>query len=228
MKTSNKALYIILLVASFLLIGISLFFDTTNKLFTICSSVGCSGIVSVIVAWLLELSNEKIQSDRNKEIVDCLLDGYDAKIRVEMQRALTNCAVHQDFDLNKCYSVTEIQAMLEKLDCSHVYFKGLPDMVEKSLENVTPATLLSFEQNDNGIKLHTLFVELRSTVSTVKWFVDQDETNELIKILGIQIYSLIQQINDLRKIEMSYAIHEDTKNYLMRIREKSIKGEAVE
>ena len=76
--------------------------------------------------------------------------------------------------------------------------------------------------------MDTLFVELRSTVSTVKWFVDQDETNELIKILGIQIYSLIQQINDLRKIEISYAIHEDTKNYLMRIREKGIKREAVE
>mgnify|MGYP000960133603 CR=1 FL=1 len=67
MKKSNNLLYLALLVVSLTAFGFSFCFSSTEREFTLLSSVGCSGIVSVLVAWLLERSNDRIQGIKNTE-----------------------------------------------------------------------------------------------------------------------------------------------------------------
>lgn len=67
-----------------------------------------------------------------------------------MQRALLNCDRLDDLDTDKEYSITEICTLLNELPAEHVYFRGLPDMIEKSVSSISPTTLLSskkFEWN---------------------------------------------------------------------------------
>lgn len=123
MKKNNNTLYIILSIASIVCCGVSLFFDSSHKAFTMLASIGCSGIVSVLVAWLLERSNERIQNTKDQEILDCLLNGFDIGVKCEMQRALLNCEKVSELDIDKEYSILEICTLLEVLPAVMFIFK---------------------------------------------------------------------------------------------------------
>ena len=223
MKKTNTTLYIILLIASLAICLASLLFDSTNKFFTLCSSVGCSGIVSVIVAWLIEISNNKIQTCRDKEIINHLLDGFDVRVKVEMQRALLNCSKLENFDIDKSYSINEIVSLLEKLDKDHVYFKGFPDMVEKITGNVDAIVLLSFEKSGTGMSLYSEFVRIQEYLNTMNFLGEDMYVLELIKIFDIEIIKAFGRINTLREINETYEIPGDSKDYIKRIQEKKKK-----
>ena len=122
MKKNNNFIYIILSIASVACCVASLFFDPSQKAFTMLATIGCSGIVSVLVAWLLERSNEKIMEAKNEEILSCLLRKFDVMVQIEMQRALVACAKINDIELNKNYSISDICGLVEKLSSDHVLF----------------------------------------------------------------------------------------------------------
>lgn len=219
MKKTNTTLYVILLIASLVICFASLLFDSANKFFTLCSSVGCSGIVSVIVAWLIEISNNKIQTCRDKEIINRLLGGFDIRVKVEMQRALLNCSKFEDFDIDKNYSIDEIVSLLEKLDKEHVYFRGFPDMIEKITGNVDAIVLLNFEKSETGMNLYSEFVRIQEYLNTMNFLGDDKDISELIKIFVIEIIKAFGRINTLREINDRYEIPEDSKGYIKRIQE---------
>ena len=89
MKKSNSLLYLALLIASLTACGFSFCLSSSGRGFTFLSSIGCSGIVSVLVAWLIERANERIQKTHDREIIELLLDGVDVRIAAYMQRALS-------------------------------------------------------------------------------------------------------------------------------------------
>ena len=219
MKKTNTTLYIILLIASLVICLASFLFDSTNKFFTLCSSVGCSGIVSVIVAWLIEISNNKMQTCRDKEIINRLLNGFDVRVKVEMQRALLNCSKLEKFDIDKRYSINEIVSMLEKLDKDHIYFKGFPDMVKKIIGNVDATVLLSFEKSETGMSLYSEFVCIQEYLKTMNFLGEDMDVLELIKIFDIEIIKAFGRINTFREINETYEIPEDSKDYIKRIQE---------
>lgn len=219
MKKTNTTLYILLLIASLAICLASLLFDSTNKFFTLCSSVGCSGIVSVIVAWLIEISNNKIQTCRDKEIINRLLDGFDVRVKVELQRALLNCSKFENFDIDKSYSIDEIVSLLEKLDKDHVYFRGFPDMVKKITGNVDAIVLLNFEKSETGMNLYSEFDHIQGYLNTMYFLGDDKDISELIKIFVIEIIKAFGRINTLREINDRYEIPEDSKDYIKRIQE---------
>jgi len=228
MKKTNTTLYVILLVASLAMCLASLLFDSTNKFFTLCSSVGCSGIVSVIVAWLIEISNNRIQTCRDKEVINCLLDRFDVRVKVEMQRALLNCSKFENFDIDKSYSIDEIVSLLEKLDKDHVYFRGFPDMVEKITGNVNAIVLLNFEKSETSMNLYSEFVYIQEYLNTMNFLDEEKDISELIKIFDIEIIKAFGRINTLREINDRYEIPEDNKDYIKRVQEikkkKSLKA----
>ena len=228
MKKNNNTLYVILSIASVLCCGTSLFFDPSNKAFTIFASIGCSGIVSVLVAWLLERSNEQIQSTKDKELLDCLLDGFDIGVKCEMQRALLNCDRVTELDIDKEYSISEICVFLKELPSDHVYFQGLPDMIEKSMRNVSPTTLLSFSKNESGIQLRSLFSALQSYINTIHILIENDGMPDISKGFGIEIITTLDQINKLRGINEKYSVPEDSKKYILAMRESKQNKKAVE
>ena len=228
MKKNNNTLYIILSIESIVCCGVSLFFDSSHKAFTMLASIGCCGIVSVLVAWLLERSNERIQNTKDQEILDCLLNGFDIGVKCEMQRALLNCEKVSELDIDKEYSILEICTLLEELPADHVYFQGLPDMIEKSMNSVSPTTLLSFSKNECGIELHSLFSVLQSLINTIHIFAENDGMTELSKGFGIEIVTTLDQINKLRGIDEKYSFSLDSKKYVLAKRKARHDRKAVE
>lgn len=218
MKKSNNILYIVLFIVSALCCGASLLFDPTNKAFTMLASIGCSGIVSVLVAWLLERSNERIQRVKEKEILDCLFDGFDLGVHCEMQRALSICSRLDDLDINKEYTINEISVFLKKLPAEHVYFKGLPDATEKFMRSISPAVLLSFSKNETGIRLYSLITVLQNYINTLHILDDNDVASNMFQMFGIEIINVLEQINKIRGIDQKYSIPEDSKKYIIAVR----------
>ena len=219
MKKSNNWLYLVLMAASLTAFGFSFCFSSTEREFTLMSSIGCSGIVSVLVAWLIERANERMQQNHDREIVELLLDRFDIGITAEMQRALSRCAREENFDLDKSYSIMEIRAMLEKMNSADSYFKGFSRMAEKRSNAQLPLALLSFEKDEGGMKLYALFKTLNEYISTIQVLEDQPGADEIIRFLGLESLRSINDIYEIRSTEPKYALQNETKQYLLKFKE---------
>lgn len=212
LNNTNALAYVALLI---LFVAISLFsLGFEEKVFTVFSSIGCGGIASIVVAGLIEKSNNRIIKNRNRGAINQLLYGFDAYMISECQRALNHCAKHQDFDIEKDYTITEIIAMLEKEKSDAVYFKGFSDTIEQGLNGVTEVTLLNFDQSDFGRHLHDLFLALRTTVQTISKVSDIDNSDEIIKIMVIDCLQFINDINIARDKNVTYHILDSDKEYI--------------
>lgn len=218
MKKSNSLLYLALLIASLTACGFSFCLSSSERGFTFLSSIGCSGIVSVLVAWLIERANERIQKTHDREIIELLLDGFDVRIAAEMQRALSRCARENNVDMDKSYSVKEIRSMLESVSSADMYFKGFPHMMEKCFNAQLPLALLSFEKGDGGMKLYGLFKALSECMSTIQTLEEQPEAAEIIKFLGLESFKTIDEIYKVRSKEPKYELPNGTKQYLVKYR----------
>lgn len=218
-KNTNVFTYFVLLAISIILLICSLNFDTSEKQFTILSSLGCGGIASVIVAWLVECSNIKINKEKNKAIINQLLNSFDLFVEFECQRAISNCCRYFDMDVEKNYSISEIKTYLNELDSKAVYFKGFPAMIEKGISEVAELSLLNFDQTDLGRNLYDLFQVLKSTTKMLKQVTEFELDEEVIKLLVIQCFGVFDDINKVRKIDSTYSLPEDSKKYIKKIRE---------
>lgn len=216
MKKSNNWLYLVLMVVSLSAFGFSFCFSSSERGFTLLSSIGCSGIVSVLVAWLIERANERIQKTHDREIVELLLDGFDIRITAEMQRALSRCARENSIDMDKSYSVKEVRSMLESVSSADTYFKGFPHMMEKCFNAQLPLALLSFEKGDDGMRLYTLFKTLNEYMSTIQTLEEQPEAAEIIKFLGLASFDVVDEIYTVRAKEPMYELPKETKQYLLK------------
>lgn len=217
-KKSNYSTYLILLVFFTALLLLSLFFNTAEKPFTIFSSFGCGGIASVVVAWLVEISNNRISIFRNQTIITQLLFGFDSYVTMECQRAIVHCARTQEMDIDKSYSIPEICTMLDKVCSKDIYFRGFPDVIQKGLNGVTELTILSFDQTEIGSTLYDLFLALRSTLQTMSQISEIDDSEEMIKIMVIDCFDFINQINITRGKKCTYQILDDSKQYINRVK----------
>ena len=228
MNKSNNWLYLILMIASLMACGLSFCFPSTERGFTLLSSIGCSGIVSVLVAWLLERSNEKIAKTKNKEILSCLLIEFDAIVRIAMQRALVACAKINTMDLNKKYSILEICTLLEKTSSNHVLFKAALDAIRDGLRDVPVDLILQFEQGEDGIRLHVLFTRLKQNLEVFEWIENEDNQNDMLMLITVQSFHILEDIYLTRNIENSYSIPEQSKKYINSFRTEIARRKVVE
>ena len=217
-KETNVCAYLALLIFFSGWFFFSLIFDTTEKPFTIFSSIGCGGLASVVVAWLVEKSNNRINRNRNKTIINQLLYGFDTYVTMECQRAIGHCAKSQEIDIDKSYSISEICAMLEKTSSKDVYFRGFSDVIQKGLKGVTEVTVLNFDQTEFGSTLYDLLLALRSTLQTMSQISEIDDSEEAIKIIVIDCFDFIDQINIKRGKNCTYQILDDSKKYIKSFR----------
>ena len=101
-------------------------------------------------------------------------------------------------------------------------------MIEKSMNSVSPTTLLSFSKNECGIELHSLFSVLQSLINTIHVFTENDGMTELSKGFGIEIVTTLDQINKLRGIDEKYSISIDSKKFMLATRKATQNRKAVE
>ena len=97
---TNMCVYILLSIVSICCLICSLIFETNSKLFVILSALGCSGIVSVIVAALVENSNIKLQEKHDERLLNQLLVNFDYCVDIELKYALIMCENNLKIILN--------------------------------------------------------------------------------------------------------------------------------
>lgn len=215
---TNKYAYISLSLFSIGCILRSLCFPVENKWFVILSAIGCSGIVSVIVAALIEKSNNRIQKKFDKKIIEHLLFSYDIHVKAELQRALICCEKNKEIDLEGEYSITEIRELLNQVDHKNVYFKGFPVMLEKCINDLSAISFLELQKDDDGLNLYSLFSTLQSCQNEMNRIVNEEWASESLKILVLTSFGIFEEINETRNKKIKYSISEETAKYLQSFR----------
>ncbi len=218
LNNTNKYAYVSLSLFSIGCILSSLCFSIENKWFVILSAIGCSGIVSVIVAALIEKSNNRIQKKRDKKIIEHLLFGYDIYVKTELQRALICCEKNKEINLEGEYSISEIRKLLDQVDHKNVYFKGFPMMLERCIHDLSAIRFLELQKDDDGLTLYSLFDTLQSCHNEMNRIVDEEWASESLKILVLTSVGIFEEINEARNKKIKYSISEETAKYLQSFR----------
>lgn len=215
---TNKFAYISLSIASIISLFGSLFFEIDSKWFVILSAIGCSGIVSVVVAVLIEKSNNRVQKKHNEKIIEHLLGSYDLCVKTELQRALACCGKNKEIDVYGKYTISDIKEMLDDVDHKNVYFKCFPVMLEKSIAGLSTISFLEFQKDNDGMTLYSLFEILQSYVAEMNRVVDEEWASELLKTFVLLSLGVIDEINSARNKIVKYSLSEDTARYLLSFR----------
>ena len=218
MNKSNNMLYLALLVVSLIACGFSFCFSSAERGFAFLTSIGCSGIVSVLVAWLIERTNERIQKKHNGDVLNLLLREFDSKTTDKMQQALYECARWGNIDLDRNYSIIEIRTMLDKLNSKNTYFKYFTEIVENNVRDQLPTILLNFDKSSDGIKLCSAFKELCNCLSAIQSLEDVPNSDAVIKFIVLQCFHYVEDIYKVRNKKAQYCIPDKAKPHLMYMR----------
>ena len=104
----NRKLYCVLLVFSLLFTIAFLFIPQRSNVFTIGSGIGCGGIASTIVAWLIDEANSKRDNDRITENRDILFSRLFAAFDNGLQLLIISTVdYNRDEDSRTWYEWTE-------------------------------------------------------------------------------------------------------------------------
>lgn len=215
---TNRFAYVSLSIFSICCLLGSLFFTIESKWFVILSAIGCSGIVSVVVAALVEKSNNRARKKRDDKIIEHLLFSYDLYVKTELQRALIYCEKNKEIALDGEYSISEICTLLDEVDHKNVYFKGFPMMLERSLHDLSAMNFLELQKNDDGLTLYSLFEALQSYVTEMQKIADEEWASELLKTLVLSSLKIFDEINTARNKNIKYSITKEAAKYLQSFR----------
>lgn len=91
MKKPNWRLYVLLSAVFLIVTLIALLVDNTDNWFTVLTGIGCGGIASVIVAWLVDLANCKEQNIKQKKIAAFALNNFRVSVCYYLQTIADLC-----------------------------------------------------------------------------------------------------------------------------------------
>lgn len=189
-----------------------------SSIFVDLSCMPLSTVASVLVAWLIERTNERIQKKHNGDVLNLLLREFDSKTTDKMQQALYECARWGNIDLDRNYSIIEIRTMLDKLNSKNTYFKYFTDIVENDVRDQLPTILLNFDKSSDGIKLCSAFKELCNCLSAIQSLEDVPNSDEVIKFIVLQCFHYVEDIYKVRNKKAQYCIPDKAKPHLMYMR----------
>lgn len=219
MRKDNIALYIIILIVSIVICAISLFFNTSSQIFTILASIGCSGIVSIVVSFLLEVSNRKREAYKDKKTIDAFLENFDICIEDIMHKALNSFAKqYRTFDVDGNYTISDICLLLEKLNDDNKFFIYYVDDLNSCVEGLNFDVLLNFP-NAKGHELYSTFNGVKMNLSAIKNYANRVGNDALNAILSEAIFSMIDEIYKIRENNISFSISKNDRDYIMKFRE---------
>ncbi len=215
---SNTFAYISLSIFSGCCFLGSLFCPMNSKWFASLSAIGCSGIVSVIVAWLLERSNSRNEKKKNRNIIENLLFGYDIIVKSELERCLMRCGMNTEIKLEKDYTIQEIVEQIKLFSPDDIYFKGFRMRLEKSINKFPPITLLQIENSEETLKLYNMFDALQLYSNELNGLMDMKDVDEIQKNVIISAIEIFDKINKLRKKNVKYRLQDESIQYMQKLR----------
>ena len=220
---TNHILYTILILSFLTISLLSLLIPTTSPWFTLVSGLGCGGFASVLIAWLVDIINQKAEARRNQKMMDCVLIDYDIHVKIEMQRCLSICAKRYDIDINKSYNIEQIKLMLDEMDEANPIFEVLCDNFCKMIDQLQSISVLFFEKSDKGIKLFRQFERIRGYAKTQEFLKDKDNIKSFAKFIALQMIEIAGEIDTIREDCKYYQLSDNDKKYIISFRESKNK-----
>lgn len=151
----NHKLYIRLITVAVILVGVTVFISDNSRWFAVLTGLGCGGVSSILVAWLLDVANCKHKNIIINDVFSKLFQKFDVDTAYVLNAILSSYAhKNEDFDLEKKYSVPQIVELVEsgdeKLPEWQRYFK----IMRTAFSSVNASAFLSYEPAETHTKLY--------------------------------------------------------------------------
>ncbi len=205
--TPNILVYSFLLLLSVVVLIVALIAPISSKMVSVLSGVGCSGIVSVIVTWLVEITNFKHKETLITDFLNSLFCNHDNALKKELSTIVCNLAKNDPkIDIYKSFNITEVGNLLEPKDTlkqSLGILKSCYSVLGEECEIIEDGLLLSCDFSSRSIEAYSLLQSCKRNYSTFRELEeklsDSDQNVLLIATLLLKTHlELIAQINEIR------------------------------
>lgn len=227
--STERNLYLILLLVSSLFICASCFIDVKSRLFTIIAGLGCSGIASVIVAWLLDIAACKRKEEANEELLNHLFDKFDATVQYELNCILEVCAkLNSTINIEKQYCIQEIEELLEKAEGDNPVWGKSFHNFGVAFASVDSSVLLSSGSTPQHNELYSIVKSAQENyrayeIISGKYKPVSRSTDSMEYVFLCNDVSNIERIYSLRNKKIVCAVSEESKDYIRALRNHIVK-----
>lgn len=188
----NRKLYMSLLASSIVVTLIALIIPSCNPWFTVVTGIGCGGIASVIVAWLIEAANCREKKTRSKEVYEILWT------------CLTFCAYSYASMYKTMYETEQ-----KKIEGKHTWLEW---------KNMLISNLQKTPENKGPEKLKSVFMNYSGDILTqMKYFTAQRSQLIADGFMTSNDYYLLHEIKqkvELCETMMSHGTYKETAYFL--------------
>lgn len=229
----DKKLYLLLLAGSAVFITASFLIPTNDRWFTIIAGLGCSGIASVIVAWLIDHVDCKHKEKANEELLEHLFERFDLLVQYEMNRLLEVCAKRDpDIDLDKQYTIQELTDIVKRADDKLVVWDKAYEEFGNAFSSVD-AYVLTYDPTKQHNSIYSylrMILANHESYKTMKERMDETSLRPLLHIFVSNDLHSIEKILEFRNKTVICEIKEDSKEYIRTFRratkESAMKNQA--
>ena len=220
----NQRLYCLLLAGSLAFLVFSVLLPYSSKWFTVLSGIGCGGIASVAVAWMIDIANCKHKEAINEDFLQQLFFDYDALIKHELSITLKWCAERNaGIDIDKKYDIQEIQEIIDKADENSPFWASRYENLGAAHSSVNNSLLLVGDLTKDHTSLFSLMTTCERNFSSFKYSVkyadENDNINRLAYIMFKTHLSFLDDIYRIRSTHVEVNLSDEDKRYVQKFRE---------
>lgn len=211
---TNHCFYLRLLLVAVLITLLAVLFPTNWPWFTIITGIGCGGISSVCVAWMIEYSNCKSKNRVNEIIINRLFLSFDYSVENELRTILTICAgENKEIFPNKEYSIQEIQSFLEKADGMLSTWEMPFHNMGVAFYSMEPSVLMEYDPLDKHVELYNELIKGIKNHQQYEYIKSFTASITPTDTSGTFEYTLLTI--DLRTIARIYSIRNSKRKYTL-------------
>lgn len=218
----NTSLYLKLLITSLIITITPLFLNLENNVFSIFIGIGCGGVASVIVAWLIDVATCKDKSERCNYLISKLLLQFDYSITYCLQIALLNCALFDKaIDLDKNYELSDLVSIMANADGTADYWKIIYNNLVATYDSVDASMLLAYDPNKYHTELYETLKHLQDNGNSYKSIMKKIKVKNNQKGSLEYNFTMIDMENiikfyDIRDIKLEIKVPEDMKRHIVK------------
>ena len=220
----DKKLYILLLTGSAIFIAASFLIAENNRWFTIIIGLGCSGIASVIVAWLLDQADCVHKETSNNYILDNLFGHFDSTVQYELNCLLEICAKqNSEIDVDKEYTIQELYNFVTNANGNLPVWDKPYHNFGVAFYSIDASLLLSYDPIPQHIQLYNNILSSQGNHNQYQYIsgnyeVEKGQHGSLAYLLMCgDIYS-IDSVFSLRNKKVICTISDDSKEQIRALR----------
>ncbi|MBQ7669097.1 MAG: hypothetical protein IJS45_00040 [Clostridia bacterium] len=227
----NIVLYLLLLIVAISILLLAILIPIDSKWFAIISGVGCSGIASIIVAWLIDIINCNQKNSLNVSFIDKLFFDHDRIVELELAQIIEGVAKkNKSINLNKVYTLLEIESLLEaESDINdYSYYDIRYCNLGEACKQLDESIILSNGYTDLQIDIFTLIQSCKQNYKAFQEIVrnlpNGKEINTIAKSLLFTHLSFLEKIYEIRGNSIEIGLSQDAIRFVIAYR-KAQQGE---